>query len=181
MGASKSLENVTYTNGYCPKTDGYRVWLFGDSILDNAYWNNVGKNMTSEQLKKMLVNVEVKDRATEELDSQTMLECLLTNNAYHVRKHYVDNRNKINCPYDEAPRGEVDLNPEFGEKDFLFLSVGGNDFALRGEMDPKVILGYVRQVVAFYKAKGVKPERMFYFTPYPPTGLMKFAVCVRAR
>merc|ERR1712059_195511 len=47
--------------------------------------------------------------------------------------------------------------------------------------DPVVILGFVRQVVQYYKAKGVKPERIFYFTPYPPTGLMKFAVCLRAR
>ena len=47
-------------------------------------------------------------------------------------------------------------------------------------MDPKVILQYVKQIVAFYKAKGIKPERMFYFPPYPPTGLMKAAVFVRA-
>ena len=61
------------------------------------------------------------------------------------------------------------------------MSVGGNDFALRGELDPVVICGYVKQVVAYYKAKGVKPERIFYFPPYTPTKLMKFAVCLRAR
>ena len=112
MGASngKTLENVTYDNGYLPKTDGYRVWLFGDSILDNAYWNGVGKDMTSEQLKKMLVNVEVRDRSTEELDSQTMLECLLGRMKYQVRQPYVENRNAIGCPYDGADRfGKVDL------------------------------------------------------------------------
>ena len=172
---------MTYTNLYKPKTDGYRVFLMGDSILDNSYWNSVEQNMTSEVLKKMLLNVEVKDRATEELDSMTMLHYLQDGHTYQVRKHYVDHRNAIGCPYDEAPRGSVNLDPDFTDKDFIFLSIGGNDFALRGEMDPVVICGYVKQVVAYYKAKGVKPERIFYFTPYPPTGLMKFAVCLRAR
>ena len=98
-----------------------------------------------------------------------------------MRKHYVDHRNSIKCPYDEAPLGSVELDPEFTDKDFIFLSLGGNDFALRGEMDPAVICGYVKRVIAYYKAKGVKPERIFYLTPYTPTGLMKFAVCLKAR
>ena len=97
-----------------------------------------------------------------------------------MRKPYVENRNKIGVPYDEAPLGNVDLDPEFTDKDFIFLSVGGNDFALRGELDPKVILQYVKQIIQYYKAKGVKPERIFYFPPYPPTSLMKAAVFVKA-
>ena len=78
MGGKNTTDwqNQSYINDYKPKTTGYRVFLFGDSILDNSYWNNVEENMTSEQLKKMLVNVEVKDRSTEELDSLTMLRLL---------------------------------------------------------------------------------------------------------
>ena len=178
---ARPWEKDVSTDVYKPKTDGYRVWLFGDSILDNSYWNNVEANMTSEQLKKMLPNVEVKDRATEELDAMSMLSCLQRGQPVRVRGQYVDHRNNIGCPYDEAPKGVVDIDPEFGPKDFIFLSVGGNDFALRGEMDPVAICDYVKQVINYYKAKGVKPERMFYLTPYPPTGLMKFAVCITAR
>ena len=99
-----------------------------------------------------------------------------------MRRHYVDHRKEIGCPYNGISRNNgVDFNPEFSDKDFIFLSLGGNDFALRGEMDPVVILAYVRQVIEFYISKGVKRERIFYFPPYPPTGLMKFAVCLRAR
>ena len=31
----------------------------------------------------------------------------------------------------------------------------------------------MRQCVEFYIAQGVPKERIFYFTPYPPTGMMK--------
>jgi len=31
--------------------------LIGDSILDNAYWNDVGKDTTAEVLRKMNINV----------------------------------------------------------------------------------------------------------------------------
>ena len=48
----------------------------------------------------------------------------------------------------EAPYGNVNVVPDSDQKelkmDFVVLSVGGNDFALRGEMDPSVILGFVR-------------------------------------
>ena len=99
--------------------------------------------MTSEVLKGMLNNVEVKDRSTEELDSVRMMSCLKGSFTFNVGLNYVAHRNKIGIPYDEAPNGEVKIDPEFGEKDFLVLSVGGNDFALFGEMDPTVILGRV--------------------------------------
>ena len=132
--------------------------------------------MTSEQLKKMLPNVEVRDRSAERQDSLTMLNCLQKDETYQVLDHYVRHRNDIEIPYDDAPTGAVHLNPEFGPKDFLVLSVGGNDFALRHETNPTIILGYVRQVIQFYKSKGILPSRIIYFTPYPPTGFMKFAV-----
>ena len=73
-----------------------------------------------------------------------MLNCLQKDETYQVLQHYVQHRNDIGIPYDEAPTGAVHLDPEFGPKDFLVLSVGGNDFALRHETNPTVILGYIR-------------------------------------
>ena len=86
--------------------------------------------MTSEVLKTMLPNVSVKDRSTEELDSNRMLQCLTNSKPFSVGSSYVEHRNQIGVPYDDAPDGKVKLDPEFGEKDFVVLSVGGNDFAL---------------------------------------------------
>ena len=51
---SKDWQDEDQSIPYTPQKDGYHVWLFGDSILDNAYWNGVDENMTSEQLKKLL-------------------------------------------------------------------------------------------------------------------------------
>ena len=48
------VENTSDQTTYVPKTEGYRVWLFGDSILDNSYWNGVEAGMTSEVLSGML-------------------------------------------------------------------------------------------------------------------------------
>ena len=155
----------------------YRIWLFGDSILDNSYWNGVGAATTGEVLKTLVpANVEVKDRSAEELDAMTYLHCLQTRTRYRVRGHYVAHRADAGVPYD-PPDGAIDVCPAFDpELDFVVICVGGNDFALRGEMDPTVILGFVREVVQFYKARGVRPERMMFMTPYPPTLLMKAAV-----
>ena len=166
---------------YIPMTNGYRVWMFGDSILDNSYWNGVEGNFTSECLKKMLPNVEVKDRSTEELDGMSMINALNSGRTINVRYQYVQHRNELGLPYDEAPRGHVQIDPEFGPKDFVVISVGGNDFALRHEMDPTVILGFVRQIIQYYKERGVEPHRMIYFTPYSLTGIMKFAVALTCR
>ena len=93
---SKDWQGEDQSIPYTPQKSGYRVWLFGDSILDNAYWNDVDENMTSEQLKKLLTfdgdgenlnskKVAVHDRAGEETDAQTMLECLENNYPYQVR------------------------------------------------------------------------------------------------
>ena len=63
-------------SAYTPKSTDYKVWLFGDSILDNSYWNGVEKDMTGVLLKTMLPSVTIKDRSTEELTSVRMLACL---------------------------------------------------------------------------------------------------------
>ena len=143
--------------------------------------------MTGEQLKKLLPGIEIRDRSTEELDGLTMLRCLQRGSMIQVRGHYVQHREQINCPYESkypAPSGgsaSIEINGPFDKEDFIALSVGGNDFALRGEMDPTEILRNVRELIKYYKNKGVKKERIIYFTPYPPTGLMKFAVAVTCR
>ena len=65
--------NRNFTVPYNVKSNEYRVWMFGDSILDNSYWNGVEKNTTDTWLKKMLPGVEVLDRTTEELTALGLL------------------------------------------------------------------------------------------------------------
>ena len=48
-------------------------------------------------------------------------------------------------------------------------------------MNPTEILKHVRQVLQYYKSKGMNPSHIFYMTPYPPTGLMKTAVFASGR
>lgn len=163
---------------YDVKTAGYRLWMFGDSILDNSYWNGVETNTTAEWLKKILPNVEIKDRSTEELDAMSLLQCLEMGRKIKVRRPYVTHRQDIGIPYDPA-NGNVDPNPgAIGPKDFLVLCVGGNDFALRGEMNPTVILGFVRQIIQFYKRKGIRADRLIYMTTYGPNSRMRLFVAV---
>ena len=178
---TKHWEEQTVDVPYEPRGDGYRVWLFGDSILDNSYWNGVKADTTLERLRPLLPGVEVRDRAGECADALTMAHCLERGARYHVAPHYVAHRNALGLPYDGAPDGALDLDPEFGGGDFLVLSVGGNDFALRGETDPAAILEQVRRVLRHYKARDVKPERMLYITPYPPTHLMRLGMALRGQ
>ena len=47
--AGKRWEDEDQSVPYTPIDSGkYRVWLLGDSILDNSYWNGVEENMTGE-------------------------------------------------------------------------------------------------------------------------------------
>ena len=98
--------------------------------------------------------VEVKDRTTEELDSMSLINYLTLNRTINVRSHYVQNRTQLGVPYD-PPSGAVNPNFDPEPSDYLVISVGGNDFALRGEMNPTEILKYCRQVIQFYKSNGV--------------------------
>ena len=86
-------------------------------------------------------------------------------------------RRKLGVPYD-PPNGRINLNPRFEPNDFVVVSVGGNDVALRGEMDPTEIFKYVRQVIQFYKNQGLNPNHIFYVTPYSPTTPMKIGVAL---
>jgi hypothetical protein len=81
-------------------------------------------------------------------------------------------------PYDGTKSGSLNLNPKFQDTDFIALSLGGNDFALRRETDVSVIIKLVKEVIQFYKSKGVKPQHIIYITPYPPSMRMKAAAMV---
>jgi hypothetical protein len=85
---------------------------------------------------------------------------------------------KMGIPYGGTKTGSLKLNPSFQATDFIALSVGGNDFALRRETDVSVIIGLVQKVVQFYKRQGVNPQHIIYITPYPPSGKMKAAALV---
>jgi hypothetical protein len=88
---------------------------------------------------------------------------------FPVRSPYVQHRNEIGIPYD-PPSGLIGVDPSFGPRDFVVLSVGGNDFALRGETNPAAILEIVRDLIRHYvRARGARPEHFFYVSPYPPT------------
>ena len=90
--------------------------------------------------------VEVKDRTTEELDAMSLNNCLALGRKIQVRSHYVENRRRLGVPYD-PPNGNVDPDFDPEPNDYLVISVGGNDFALRGEMNPTEILKYCRIAV----------------------------------
>lgn len=178
MGSSQSANCDAAKVPYDVQTAGFRLWMFGDSILDNSYWNGVEANTTAEWLKVLLPKVNIMDRSTEELDAQTLLRCLERSRKIQVAHQYVVHRQQIGIPYD-PPNGNVEPNPEdIGPKDFLVLCVSGNDFALRGEMNPTVILGYVRQIIQFYKRRGIAAERLIYMTTYGPNIQMKLLVAL---
>ena len=143
MGKGQSKYDLE-GNPYVPQSN-YRLWLVGDSILDNSYWNGVNENNTAEILRKMIPadKVEVRDRTTEELDAMSLNNCLALGRKIQVRSHYVENRRKLGVPYD-PPSGKVDPDFDPEPNDYLVISVGGNDFALRGEMNPTEILKYCR-------------------------------------
>mmetsp|Transcript_93917 Transcript_93917/g.166178 ORF Transcript_93917/g.166178 Transcript_93917/m.166178 type:complete len:249 (-) Transcript_93917:59-805(-) len=175
MGASQSPAPGVDAS-YSVRTSGYRLWMVGDSILDNSYWNGVESNTTAEWLKTMMPQVEIKDRSTEELDSLNLLRCLENGRKIQVRQHYVAHRRAIGIPYD-PPNGSVQPNPEnVGPKDFMVVCVSGNDFALRGEMNPSVILGFVRKIIQFYKQRGFRADRLIYMTTYGPNMRMRLFV-----
>ena len=119
---------------------------------------------------------EVIDKATEDLDSLQMINCIKKDISYQVAQPYVEYRNQIGLPYD-PPSGLIDVrNLDIKRGDFLILSVGGNDFLNRGELNPPCIVGKYGSVVKimnFYQEKGLEPSHMFYMTPYPPTKNMK--------
>ena len=66
----------------------------GDSIIDNSYWNGVGADNTAQILRKMMPaeKIEVKDRATEEIDAMNLINYLSLGRSINVKSHYVEHR-----------------------------------------------------------------------------------------
>ena len=149
----KTKVRITKTQREQFKSGKPRIWLLGDSILDNSFWNGVGANNTTEILRNLMPDYEVIDKATEDLDSLTMIQCIKKDTPYQVAEPYVDYRKEIGVPYD-PPSGKVDLrNLNISPNDFLVLSVGGNDFLHRGELNPPNIIGKhgtVAKILKFY-------------------------------
>ena len=80
-----------------------------------------------------------------------MFQCLERGRPIQVRGHYVQHREQINCPYESdyssfrtGGSASINIKGPFDKEEFIALSIGGNDFALRGEMNPTEILRYVR-------------------------------------
>ena len=88
MGNSHSVDDEIEIP-YDVQTAGYRLWMFGDSILDNSYHNGVEQNTTAEWLKELLPKVEIKDRSTEELDAKGLLQRLEAGRKIQVSHHFV--------------------------------------------------------------------------------------------
>ena len=108
MGASVSTAECLDME-YNVKKKGYRVWLIGDSILDNAFWNGVNENTTGVCLSRTLTSkVKVCDRSTEELDGLSLLNCLRRGSTIQVRNQYVRHRRNCGIPYPN--RGEKTKN-----------------------------------------------------------------------
>ena len=113
------------------------VWLFGDSIIDNSYWNNVDANNTANVLTQILPEYNIMDRSTEELQASTMIKALRSDGQVQVRSCYVNHRNNIGCPYEATGKSfwgnsiiDVSAEGQMGPDDKVVISLGGNDFAL---------------------------------------------------
>ena len=150
--------------------------LIGDSILDNAYWNDVGKDTTAEVLRKM--NINVIDRTTEEVAAKTFFR---ENKGIPVGGHYVEARENKGIPYDgNILQGKYYVKP-IPEKTnkkwwdtpkkhrYAALSLGGNDLALYSNMDIEDILQTVSKVIKnVIKNADILPKNFIYIIPYPP-------------
>ena len=151
------------------------IVLIGDSILDNSYWG-VGNKNTGELLRKIGAanGFTVADHSTEELTSRGLLDALRQKVPVDVGEHYVEHRAHIGYPY--PGDGEVPVDPEsIGIKNgsVVFLSVGGNDVVLAGDLNPRNILKNVKAIANIYKSAGA---HVVYVIPYPPTDDMIVAL-----
>ena len=109
---------------------GYRIWLFGDSILDNYYWNNVGRDTTGEWLKRLLGNVDILDRTTSGIEARTYRASLTANRRLPIAAtHEARVRARLGIPY--VPNsGRINPNPEMHPNDFIFISLGSKFFKI---------------------------------------------------
>jgi hypothetical protein len=145
------------------------IILIGDSVIDNAFWNNVKKNNTGKLLTDMgkLNNFIVDDRSTEELTSRRLLKAIKNKNTIDVGMHYVNARKEIGYPYQN--KGKVQVYTEslkLGPSSTIFLSIGGNDVALERNLDIDNIISNIKSIIDIYENTGAK---VVYVIPYPAT------------
>lgn len=158
--------------------------LLGDSILDNAYWNDVEKDTTAEVLRT-ICPVTVVDRTTEEITSTGLLKALKNNEGVKVLQHYVKARKEKGIPYEGKKKGKNFLvhpvpHAEHAwwntDKEFRYvvLSVGGNDVVLDHQIDLDVIVNRIGEIIdEIIKKLAVEPSHVAYLIPYPPNDSVK--------
>lgn len=99
-----------------------KIFLLGDSILDNHYWLSYGQIDLTSQLKK-ITNREIINLAVDESTTDSIL------NGIEPRKEYRDTRP---YPYLTAEDGKVYpldlLKDQASKTDYAVLSILGNDF-----------------------------------------------------
>lgn len=144
------------------------VLLLGDSILDNAYWNDVGTQPTATVLRNM--GVPVIDRSTEEVTTTRFLK----DGPVRVRAHYVKSRKTKGIPYDaKIVNGEalVDTKPGWTipkKNRFVYFSIGGNDLCLEHNINIYSILKNVEKVAKkILRETGCPKNHLYYVIPYP--------------
>jgi len=159
------------------------ILLTGDSIIDNAYWNDVEKDTTAEYLRKM--NLRVIDRATEEITATRFFQ---DSKGIVVSNHYVKSRKNKGIPYD----GFYDNNNVFRvkpvpesnvyewwstpvENRYVVLSLGGNDLVLMQNYDINNIKKKLKKVIKkLINDTKINSKNLLYVIPYPPNkGLSK--------
>ena len=104
-----TAEGTRVYNTYHDKSEAFsgRIFLIGDSILDNSYWNDVGKQGKSTgQVLTSMIDTQVVDYSAEEMTAKQLLECINTKEPYVVRKNYVEARGSqwISLPPNAALR-----------------------------------------------------------------------------
>ena len=84
-----------------------------------------------------------------------------------MNEHYIKHRNAIGYPYPN--NGLVPVDPVtlgLDNTSIVFLSVGGNDVILEGNLDPINILQMIKAISEIYINAGA---HVVYIIPYPPT------------
>ena len=153
------------------------ILLLGDSIIDNAHWNDVGKFTTAENLKKR--EVKIIDRSTEEITTTKFFE---NKEGIIVNKIYVDERKEKGIPYDGFYSENKYLVKPIPERNnlvwwntnkedrYIVLSLGGNDLVLEKNFNMDEIRNKLIKVIKkIINDSKINSNNFIYIIPYPPT------------
>lgn len=156
------------------------ILLLGDSIIDNAAWNDVGTDTTAEYLKRM--GLTVIDRAAEEAYTDKFFKFFDgTNPGIIVGGGYVSERKRKGIPYDGfnkngsyyvLPVPESSNTKWWGipkEDRYAVISLGGNDLVLVGNFDVEKIQQNVSKIInKLITSLDMLPKNFMYLIPYSP-------------